>query len=123
MSSASASSATRLRMKFRSRPCSRSIASESRWSCSAIIQFVPGAASIYLCRRIKGENIAAELEKIGVSARPCQDGLRVKRTGRRASGKLDRVFRALFFAVLGQGQFNQAIEQVAVVEAGGFPEF
>src|ERR1700676_4035265 len=60
MSSASLGSATRLRMKLRSRILSRSIASEIRSSCSAIIHCFLSASSIYLFSGISEKNILEE---------------------------------------------------------------
>src|SRR5215831_13490735 len=70
MSSASNSPGTRLRMKFRSRRCSRSIASEIRWSCSAV-STAPGRSrpsinSIYPCRRMSRLNIVSNWTLLGL---------------------------------------------------------
>src|SRR5258707_7529119 len=64
MSSASPWSATRLRMKLRSRPFSRSIVSEIRWSCSAISHCFLSASSIYWCRRMGERNILEDKRKV-----------------------------------------------------------
>src|ERR1700751_2017279 len=69
MSSASPRSDTRLRMKLRSRLCSRSIASEIRWSCSASIHCLRSTWSIYSCRRVSETNI---LEQNAIFAGPAQ---------------------------------------------------
>src|SRR3989441_10260062 len=61
MSSASPWSATRLWMKLRSQPCSRSIASEIRWSCSAMSHRFLSASSIYGCRRMSKTNILGKM--------------------------------------------------------------
>src|SRR6266403_939060 len=61
MSSASLGSATRFRMKLRSRVLSRSIAAEMRSSCSAIIHCFLSAASTYPCRRMSERNILEDL--------------------------------------------------------------
>src|SRR5580765_8413364 len=56
MSSASRGSGTRLRMKLRSRDCSRPTTSEMRWSCSRDIRFRP-ASFTYGCRRMRAADI------------------------------------------------------------------
>src|SRR5713101_4255897 len=61
MSSASPGSLTRLRIKFRSLGCSRSIASEIRCSCSAVIHSTLSVSFIYLCRRMGRSNIVRKL--------------------------------------------------------------
>ena len=55
--SASLGSSTRRRMKFRSRACSFSNTSDTRWSSSRVIRSGPAASSIYWCRRIRRADI------------------------------------------------------------------
>src|SRR5260370_17256898 len=61
MSSASPGSLTRLRIKFRSLGCSRSIACEIGCSCSAVIHSTLSVSFIYLCRRMGRSNIVRKL--------------------------------------------------------------